>query len=134
MIGHTIRRLREARGLSQEDLALATHMSSSYLSKLERGFVSPTAAVLQKLAVILQASLADLYREAGLAHLLDPQDPDQDPALELYLHQIDRLPEHDRTIITGVLQRILAEERAHGAAIRSAPQTPGALDPPRARP
>jgi transcriptional regulator with XRE-family HTH domain len=115
MIGHTIRRLREARGLSQEDLALATHMSSSYLSKLERGLVAPTAAVLQKLAVILQASLADLYREAGLTHLLDPQDPAQDPALELYLHQIDRLPEHDRTIITRVLQRILAEERAYEA-------------------
>jgi hypothetical protein len=60
--------------------------------------------------------LADLYTAAGLGHLLDGLEPDLDPALELYVHQIDSLPQQDRAIIIGVLQDILAEERAHAAA------------------
>jgi transcriptional regulator with XRE-family HTH domain len=115
MIGQTVRQLREKHGLSQEDLALAARVSSGYLSKLERGLAQPSAAVLQRLAGALAVPLADLYTAAGLGHLLTAQEPGLDPALELYVHQIDSLPEHDRTIIIGVLQTILAEERAHAA-------------------
>jgi transcriptional regulator with XRE-family HTH domain len=116
MIGQTVRRRREERGLSQEELALAARVSSGYLSKLERGLAQPSAAVLQRLAGALAVPLADLYTAAGLGHLLDGLEPDLDPALELYVHQIDSLPQQDRAIIIGVLQDILAEERAHAAA------------------
>jgi transcriptional regulator with XRE-family HTH domain len=114
MIGATMRRLREERGLSQEELALRAHMSSGYLSKLERGLAQPSAAVLQKLAGCLQVPLADLYRAAGLARLLQTA-PGTDPVLELYLHQIEGLPAADQAIISGVIQRILLEERAYAA-------------------
>ncbi len=122
MIGQLVRRQREERGLSQEELALTAQVSSGYLSKLERGLAQPSAAVLQRLAGALAVPLADLYTAAGLGHLLTVREPDLDPALELYVHQIDSLPQHDRTIIIGVLQRILADERAHvGSAANTSP-------------
>jgi transcriptional regulator with XRE-family HTH domain len=115
MIGQLVRQLREQRGLSQEELATRARVSNGYLSKLERDLCQPSAAVLQKISTALQAPLADLYRAAGLSHLLESPDPTRDPALELYLHQINHLPAHDRKIITEVLRRILAEEREYAA-------------------
>src|SRR5215212_4958464 len=115
MIGQLVRQLRESRGLSQEELATRARVSSGYLSKLERDLSQPSAAILQKISTVLQVPLADLYRAAGLSHLLESPDPGRDPALELYLHQIDHLPAHDRKIITEVLRRILADEREYAA-------------------
>lgn len=123
MIGQTVRRLREEHGLSQDDLAGAAHISNGYLSKLERGLAQPSAAVLQRLAGALAVPLADLYIAAGLGHLLVAVEPNLDPALELYVHQIDSLPQQDRAIIIRVLENILAEERAHTAAGETAPAT-----------
>lgn len=117
MIGQMVRRQREEQGLSQEELALAARISSGYLSKLERGLAQPSAAVLQRLAGALAVPLADLYTAAGLGHLLDALEPDLDPALELYVHQIDSLPQQDRAIIIGVLQTILADERAYATTV-----------------
>ena len=121
-IGPLVRELRERRGWSQDDLALAAHLSGGYLSKLERGVAQPSAAVLQKLALALGVPLADLYHAANLGHLLDrPSVALPDPALEVWVHQIDSLPEQDRAIIVDVLREILAEEHAHAGD--SGPET-----------
>ena len=121
MIDQLIRRLREERGLSRDELGLATGLSAGHVSKLERGLTEPSVAVLQRLAIALRTPLADLYTAAGFGHLLEGM-PDLDPALEPYVHQIDDLPPGDRDIIIGVLERILAEERAGAAEVlRPAP-------------
>jgi transcriptional regulator with XRE-family HTH domain len=48
-----LRRLRQAKGMSQEDLAYDARISRSYLSPLEKGSVNVTIKVIGKLAETL---------------------------------------------------------------------------------
>jgi transcriptional regulator with XRE-family HTH domain len=57
-VGTTIKLLRGAR--SQEELAHAAGISTSTLSRLERGLHQPSLPTLRKIAVALGVSLADL--------------------------------------------------------------------------
>lgn len=49
-VGANVRRLRKAKGLSQEGLAHEAGMSMRYLAGLERGEENPSLAFLVKLA------------------------------------------------------------------------------------
>ncbi|WP_427789123.1 helix-turn-helix domain-containing protein [Brevundimonas diminuta] len=59
--GRNVRRLREAKGLSQEQLAFEADMHRTYLSGIKRGVRNPTATVLQRLAVALGCVIGDLF-------------------------------------------------------------------------
>ena len=56
-----IRELRAARGLSLEALAGRSGVSRSMISLVERGEASPTAVVLERLAVGLEVTLGSLF-------------------------------------------------------------------------
>lgn len=64
LLGANVRRLRKARGLSQETLALDADMKRSYLSDLERGIRNPTVRALGRLAAVLQVPPAELLADA----------------------------------------------------------------------
>lgn len=63
LLGRNVRRQRQARGMSQEQLALEAGMKRSYLSELERGLRNPTVRALGRLATALGADPSDLLRE-----------------------------------------------------------------------
>ena len=68
LFSSNLRRLRHAKGLSQEDLAFAADINRSYLSKLEKGATWPGLEILGKLAAVLGVEPAELImddREAG---------------------------------------------------------------------
>ena len=111
MIGPTIRKLRQERELSQETLASSAQVSSGYLSKLERGvYKQPSFEVLSRIATALQIPVADLYRAAGIEHLLAEADPTLEPVLEGYASRLSDLPKRDRDLIMGEIHRIIREE------------------------
>ena len=111
MIGPTIRKLRQQRGLSQETLAASAQVSSGYLSKLERGaYKQPSYEVLSRIAAALQMLPAELYRAAGIEHLLDQANPMLEPLLEVYAGRLSDLPRRDRDLIMGEILRIIREE------------------------
>lgn len=60
-IAERLRELRGARALSLEALAARSGVSRSMISLIERGESSPTAVVLDKLAVALDVTLAALF-------------------------------------------------------------------------
>jgi transcriptional regulator with XRE-family HTH domain len=62
LVARNIRRLRVARGLSQEMLAVDAGIDRTYVSRLERGLENPTVAVLEKLARAFSANIEDLFR------------------------------------------------------------------------
>lgn len=57
-----LRRLRHAKGISQEDLAYAAEVNRSYLSKLEKGVSYPGLEIIAKLANALDIEAAELLR------------------------------------------------------------------------
>jgi transcriptional regulator with XRE-family HTH domain len=62
VIARNIRRLRVARALSQEMLAVDAGIDRTYLSRLERGLDNPTVTVLEKLARALSSNIEELFR------------------------------------------------------------------------
>jgi transcriptional regulator with XRE-family HTH domain len=55
-----LRRLRHAKGLSQDDLAYETEISRSYLSQLEKGAFYASLKIIGKLATVLGVEPAEL--------------------------------------------------------------------------
>ena len=64
-IAERLRSLRAAQGLSLDDLSGRSGVSRSMISLVERGESSPTAVLLEKLAVGLNVSLASLFEPAA---------------------------------------------------------------------
>ncbi len=57
-----LRRLRNERGLSQDDLAYEAEVSRSYLSQLEKGAFYASLKVIGKLARALKAEPAEFLK------------------------------------------------------------------------
>jgi transcriptional regulator with XRE-family HTH domain len=57
-----LRRLRNAKGLSQDDLAYEAEVSRSYLSQLEKGVFYASLKVVGKLADALDVEPAELLK------------------------------------------------------------------------
>lgn len=62
-LGTNLRRLREAKGLSQEAFAFEAGIHRTYVSDIERGARNPTITVVEKLAIALSVSASELLRE-----------------------------------------------------------------------
>jgi transcriptional regulator with XRE-family HTH domain len=60
-----LRRLRHARGLSQDDLAYEAEISRSYLSQLEKGVYYASLKIIGKLAEALDVEPAEFLRLPG---------------------------------------------------------------------
>ncbi len=63
-LGQVIAAERKRSGLTQETLADACGIHTTYVSQLERGLKSPTVRVLRQIAKALNASTSDLLAKA----------------------------------------------------------------------
>jgi transcriptional regulator with XRE-family HTH domain len=61
-LGTNLRRLREAKGLSQEAFAFEAGIHRTYVSDIERGARSPTITVVENLAAALGVTASELLR------------------------------------------------------------------------
>ena len=59
-LGRNLRRLREARGWSQEAFAHEANLHRTYVSDIERGARNPTIVVVEKLAQAIGISASEL--------------------------------------------------------------------------
>jgi transcriptional regulator with XRE-family HTH domain len=57
-----LRRLRHAKGLSQENLAYEADVNRTYMSKLEKGGSYPGLEIIGKLAAVLGVDPAELLK------------------------------------------------------------------------
>jgi transcriptional regulator with XRE-family HTH domain len=70
-LGHNVRQLREARGLTQEQVARLAKLPRATWSHVESGAGNPTLAVLDKVATALQVPIEELTvspRTSGRLH------------------------------------------------------------------
>jgi transcriptional regulator with XRE-family HTH domain len=59
-----LRLLRQAKGLSQEELAHRADLDRTYISSLERSVYSPTIEVVDRLATVLEVEAAELLKKS----------------------------------------------------------------------
>ncbi len=62
LVGRNVRRLRQRKGLTQEEFAEISGFSQQYISSLERGRRNPTIVTLYELATALGVSHMELVR------------------------------------------------------------------------
>ncbi|OJY63862.1 MULTISPECIES: helix-turn-helix transcriptional regulator [unclassified Rhizobium] len=62
-IGWNLRRLRVAKGLSQERLAFEAGIDRSYVGRVERGTENVTVGTLEALAKVLSVNVSELFAE-----------------------------------------------------------------------
>ena len=59
-VGINLRKLREAKGWSQEQLAFETGLHRTYISGIERGVRNPTVLVLETIASRMGIDISEL--------------------------------------------------------------------------
>lgn len=63
-VGRTVRRLRQAKGLTQEQLAFEAKLDLTYVGGIERGRRNPSLEVLVRIAAALDVHPRELLTEA----------------------------------------------------------------------
>jgi ribosome-binding protein aMBF1 (putative translation factor) len=61
IVGKNIQKIRESKGISQQELAAKCNFEKSNMSRLEAGRVNPTLSTLEKVAKALDVSLAVIF-------------------------------------------------------------------------
>jgi transcriptional regulator with XRE-family HTH domain len=75
-LGSKVRRAREAKGLSQEQLAWLVAMDRTYIGGIERGERNVSALNLARIAVALDTEVGEFFPRVGtLRQLLDESTP-----------------------------------------------------------
>jgi len=64
-VARNLRRLRQAKGLSQEELADRAAINRNYVGMLEREQHAATIDMLEKLADVLEADPVEFFRRDG---------------------------------------------------------------------
>jgi transcriptional regulator with XRE-family HTH domain len=107
--GKKIRECRDAKGLSQSELARQLNTNHSIIGKYERDEVKPTIDVVKKIAQVLDTTVGYLLGETEDLNLL------KDPAMLNRLNEIGHLPEHDKECILYTIDGLLRDVRARQA-------------------
>lgn len=63
LVAWNLRRLRVARGISQEQLAVDAGIDRTYVGGIERGKENPTVTILGRLAAALDLRITEFFRE-----------------------------------------------------------------------
>jgi len=72
-VGQNVKRIRTAKGLTQEQFSDISGFSQQYLSGLETGHRNPTVVTLYELAKALGVSHMDLVQPASLRRKNKPE-------------------------------------------------------------
>ena len=61
--GLNLKRIRHARGWSQEELADITGLHRTYISGIERGIRNPTLMIIEQISTAIKVNPADLLKK-----------------------------------------------------------------------
>jgi transcriptional regulator with XRE-family HTH domain len=99
--GKKLRECRDAKSLSQAELAKKINSYHSIIGKYERDEVKPTIDVVKKLAEVLETTAGYLLGETEDRELL------KDPSMLKRLNDIAKFPEQDKNCILYALDAMI---------------------------
>lgn len=107
--GKRLRECRDAKGLSQQDLAKLMHTSYTVIGKYERDETKPSIEVARNMAKLLDTTVGHLLGENDDLNVL------KDPAMLKRLNELNSLAEPDRDSILYALDGLLRDAKARKA-------------------
>lgn len=123
-IGAVIREIRQAKGLTLEEVADAAGTDGGNLSRIERGLQRCVHEVLEGIASGLGMSVAELYLEAEAMQARDSNLPSEPSTRSAYtqktstnlmhmglLAQYEKLSEPNQKLVTEFIQLLLKHQR-----------------------
>ena len=100
--GLQIKKAREAKGLTQEELAVLMDMSATHMSVLERGYKPPKLETFVRLANVLEVSADYLLQDAV--------DKASAGAISELSERVAQLPVEEQKRFYRIAEAFLAEE------------------------
>ncbi|GAF05775.1 helix-turn-helix domain-containing protein [Saccharicrinis fermentans] len=97
IFGKKPRECREAKGLSQKELAKLLNTYYSVIGKYERDEMQPSIEAAKKIAKLVSTTVGYLLGETDEENIL------KDPEMLKRLHEIEKMDNEDRGIILKVL-------------------------------
>lgn len=98
-LGLRVHQLRTERKLSQEQLALRSNITPTYLGLIERNVKNPTVKVVEQLCNAMNISLADFFQPA--------QSYDSNDFSLQFFSQINDCSEEEKKIIIRLIKDII---------------------------
>lgn len=106
-IADKIKTVREAKGLSQKEVAAKINMDGSQYSKIENGKNDPSSTTLEKIAHALGITLADLFASDDIFKDVNSADK----SLVEKIRLIDALEPTDRVSIFSLIDSLFAKKK-----------------------
>ena len=107
--GKKLRECREAKGLSQRELAKLLNTSYSVIGKYERDEMLPSIKAAQSIAKLVDTTVGYLLGESEQTNVL------KDPTMLQRLNQISSLPDRDKDCILYAIDGLLQNVRTKQA-------------------
>ena len=107
-LGERLRRFRQARGLTQAELARRVGISRRMMAYYEIQGGSPSSELLRKLADVLDVAMDVL---AGRQETRKPLSPPESPRLLKRLKRLEELPPHDQKAVLHMIDMMAAGRR-----------------------
>lgn len=105
-IGERIKKLREAKGLSQKEVASIIKMDQSQYSKLEKDKTDPSVSTLAKVAKALGTQLAELFADDLLKDVNS-----YDKSLMEKISLVDALDEDEKKSLFKIIDGLSSKKK-----------------------
>ena len=106
-LGDILRKVREAKGLSQKELAGLLEMPQPQYSRIEGGKTDPSFTAVAKIAKALGISLSDMFKADEIFKDVNSCDKTLMEKLKL----IDELDSTEKTSLYNIIDSLIAKKR-----------------------
>ena len=110
-LGDCIKKVREAKGLSQKEVALAAKIDTSNYSKIESGKTDPAFSSVEKITKALGVELSDLFKADSVFKEVDSFDKSLVEKVAL----IETLDKKEKAAFFTMLDALLAKKKLKDA-------------------
>ena len=106
-ISKNIKRIREAKGLSQKEVISAIDMGAAQYSRIENGKTDPSVSTLVKIAKALGVSMADLFTDKDILKDINSSDTTLMERVAL----IESLSKEEQNTIFAILDAFVSKRK-----------------------
>jgi len=109
--GEYIKRIRNAKGLSQKEVTINAGLDTAQYSRIENGKTDPSVSMLERIAKAIGVSLADMFAETDEAKEINSMDKTLMEKVTL----IESLSEQEKQTIYTMLDAFIGKRKLKSA-------------------